>query len=120
MVEPASIVVIRGAELPFRAVQGDGAAGLSLARLYQAPGQAFTFQMARIEPGGISRRHRHPWEQCNWVVSGRGLVDTGVDGEQIPISAGDCLIFPGGIDHAISNTGAEPLVLVAVLGAGAA
>ena len=26
---------VRGAELPFRAVQGDGAAGLSLARLYQ-------------------------------------------------------------------------------------
>ena len=26
------------------------------------------------------------------------------------------MIFPGGIDHAISNTGAEPLLLVAVLG----
>jgi len=117
MAEPASIAVIRGAELPFRVVQGDGAAGLSLARLYQAADRAFTFQLARIEPGGISRRHRHDWEQCNWVASGRGLVDTGT--EQIAIAAGDCVIFPGGIDHAISNTGDEPLLLVAALGTGA-
>jgi quercetin dioxygenase-like cupin family protein len=118
MAEPASITVIHGDDLPFRAVQGDGAAGLSLARLYQPADRGFTFQLARIEPGGISRRHQHPWEQCNWVVSGRGLVDTG--GEQIAIAAGDCVIFPGGIGHAISNTGDEPLLLVAALGPGAA
>ncbi len=117
MPDPASVSVTRGAELPFNAVQGDGAAGLSLARLYQAADKGFTFQIARIDTGGISRRHRHPWEQCNWVASGRGLVDTGT--EQVAIAAGDCVIFPAGIDHAISNTGTEPLLLVAVLGAGA-
>jgi mannose-6-phosphate isomerase-like protein (cupin superfamily) len=109
--------LIRAAELPFREAQGNGAVGLSLARLYQHPDHALTFQLARIEPGGISRRHQHPWEQVNWVVSGRGLVETGA--ERITIQAGDCVMFPSEQDHQISNTGAEPLLLVAVLGPGA-
>jgi quercetin dioxygenase-like cupin family protein len=117
MAEPASVTVVRAGELPFRPAQGDGAAGLSLARLYQPADRSYTFQIATIEPGGISRRHSHPWTQTNWVAGGQGVVDAG--GEQILIGAGDCIFFPGGIDHTISNTGNEPLVLVAVLGAGA-
>ena len=74
--------------------------------------------MARIEPGGIFRRHAHPWEQVNLVISGSGIVDIG--DAQITIEPGDCVIFPGNVSHAISCAGAEPLVLVATLGRGAA
>ncbi len=75
--ETTAITVIRRVEIPFRLVQGDGAAGLSLARLHRPTDNAFTFQMARIEPGGVSRRHAHPWEQVNLVISGSGIVDIG-------------------------------------------
>jgi quercetin dioxygenase-like cupin family protein len=118
MSEAATITVVRRADIPFRPVQGDGAAGLSLARLYRSKDNAFTFQLARIEPGGVSRRHTHPWEQVNLVISGSGVVDIG--DAQIPIEPGDCVIFPGNVSHAISCSGAEPLVLVAALGSGAA
>jgi quercetin dioxygenase-like cupin family protein len=117
MSEPTAITVIRSADFPFRKAQGDGAAGLSLARLHRPADNAFTFQVARIEPGGISRRHAHAWEQANFVVSGEGIVDTGE--AQTLIGPGDCVIFPGNVGHAISCAGDEPLVLVAVLGPGA-
>ena len=118
MSEATTITVIRRADLPFRPVQGDGAAGLSLARLHRPADNAFTFQMARIEPGGVSRRHAHAWEQVNLVVSGAGIIETGET--QTRIGPGDCVILPGNFGHAISCTGDEPLVLVAVLGPGAA
>lgn len=109
-----SLITVRQTELLLRPIAGDGAKGLSLARLYENP-QHFTFQLARIEPGGISKRHQHPWEQVNWVVSGRGQVET--DEGVIPISAGDCVVIPGEVAHAFANPGDAPLLLVGVLGA---
>jgi quercetin dioxygenase-like cupin family protein len=111
------VSVIRHSDLPFRTIEGDGASGLQLARLYQNPEHALTFQLARVEPGGISKRHQHDWEQINWVVSGKGRVDAG--DETIEIGPGDCITIPGTLSHAISNNGDEPLLLVAVLGPGA-
>jgi quercetin dioxygenase-like cupin family protein len=118
MSETALFTVIRGSEIPFRPAGGDGAVGLSLARLHRPADNAFTFQLARIEPGGVSRRHAHPWEQVNLVLSGTGIVDIG--DVRITIEPGDCVIFPANLGHAISCAGAEPLVLVAALGPGAA
>jgi quercetin dioxygenase-like cupin family protein len=118
MTQVDDILVIRQADFEFRPVGGDGATGLSLARLYQNPQRALTFQLARIEPGGISRRHAHPWEQVNLVLSGAGSVDAA--GKQIEIRAGDCVVFAPDVSHAITNTGSDPLLLVGVLGPGAA
>jgi quercetin dioxygenase-like cupin family protein len=111
------VKVMRALELPFEAVQGDGADGLELARLYQHPDGAATFQLARVAPGGISKRHAHEWDQANWVSSGEAEVD--VDGELFRLGAGDCIVIPGGKPHSFSNPGEAPLMLVAVLGPGA-
>jgi quercetin dioxygenase-like cupin family protein len=103
--------------LPFQPVSGDGASGLSLARLYQNR-EHFTFQLAQVEPGGISKRHHHPWEQLTWVASGAGEVQT--DDGVTSIGPGDFFEIPGDVSHAIANRGDEPLLLVTVLGPGAA
>jgi mannose-6-phosphate isomerase-like protein (cupin superfamily) len=116
--ESSILRLIRQGEQPFRLVGGDGASGLALARLYQNAERAFTFQLARIEPGGISRRHRHAWEQVNFVLSGEGIVET--EEGQLKIGPGDCVIMEGDVEHAILNQGSEPLLLVGVLGPGAA
>ncbi len=118
MTQASDITVIRKADFQFRPVGGDGAAGLSLARLYQNPERALTFQIARIDPGGISRRHAHPWEQVNLVLGGTGSVDAA--GQVVAIEPGDCIVFAPDVSHAITNTGSEPLLLVGVLGPGAA
>ena len=111
------VTLIRRPDLPFLAVQGDGASGLQLARLYQNPNHSLTFQLARIEAGGVSKRHQHPWEQINWVVSGTGQVEAGE--QTIEIGPGDCVVIPGDTPHAITNNDDKPLMLVAVLGPGA-
>ena len=72
-------MVIRAGDLPFRPVQGDGAEGLELARLYRHPEGAATFQLARIAPGGISKRHSHEWDQANWIARGVAEVDVARD-----------------------------------------
>jgi len=109
--------VVRAAEQPFKAVAGDGAHGLELARLYQHPGNGATFQLARVAPGGISKRHAHAWEQANWIAAGEAEVD--VDGEVFRLGEGDSIVIPGGKPHSFSNPGSLPLLLVAVLGPGA-
>jgi quercetin dioxygenase-like cupin family protein len=114
----ADVRVVRSQDLPFTAIEGDGAQGLELARLYRHPDGAATFQLARVAPGGISKRHAHEWDQANWVSSGEAQVD--VDGEVFRLGTGDSIIIPGGKAHAFSNPGEVPLVLVAVLGPGAA
>ena len=113
----SDVRVVRASELPFKAVQGDGAEGLELARLYQHPDRAATFQLARVAPGGISKRHAHDWDQANWIASGEAEVD--VDGELYRLGAGDSIVIPGGKPHSFSNPGEIPLMLVAVLGPGA-
>ena len=109
--------VVSASDLPFERVQGDGAEGLELARLYRHPEGAATFQLARVAPGGISKRHAHEWDQANWISSGEAEVD--VDGTVFRLGAGDCIVIPGGKPHSFSNPGDTPLVLVAVLGPGA-
>ncbi|MCJ7627748.1 MAG: cupin domain-containing protein [Longimicrobiales bacterium] len=113
----SEVKVVRAAELLFRPVQGDGAEGLELARLYHHPDGAATFQLARVAPGGVSKRHAHEWDQANWISSGEAEVD--VDGEVFRLRAGDCIVIPGGKSHSFSNPGETPLILVAVLGPGA-
>jgi quercetin dioxygenase-like cupin family protein len=109
--------VIRANDQPFQTVEGEGARGLELARLYRHPGGAATFQLARVAPGGISKRHAHEWDQANWIASGQAELE--VEGEIFRLEAGDSIVIPGGKAHAFSNPGPGSLLLVAVLGPGA-
>lgn len=109
--------LVRATDLPFKSMQGQGARGLELARLYQDPDHATTFQLARVAPGGVSKRHSHEWDQANWIANGEAEVD--VAGDVFRLEAGDLIVIPGGEVHSFSNPGEQPLLLVAVLGPGA-
>jgi len=109
--------LVRASDLQFKTVKGDGAEGLELARLYQHPDGAATLQLARVAPGGISKRHAHEWDQANWIASGE--AELYVDGEVFRLGTGDSIVIPGGKSHSFSNPGETPLMLVAVLGPGA-
>ena len=113
MTQVADILVIRKADFEFRPVGGDGAAGLSLARLYQNPDRALTFQLARIDPGGISRRHAHAWEHEMFVHAGTGEVYG--NGQWQPMAAGNVLFIPGNEEHQMRNTGQAPLIVVCLV-----
>jgi quercetin dioxygenase-like cupin family protein len=109
--------VVRASEQPFTEVRGDGAEGLELARVYRHPDGAATFQIARIAPGGISKRHAHAWDQANWIASGEAELE--MNGLTFHLGPGDSVVIPGGTPHSFANRGERPLTLLAVLGPGA-
>lgn len=62
-------------------------------------------------PGSEQPLHAHAAnEQVYVIVRGRGAMKVG--GEEREVKAGTLVFIPPGTDHAIRNTGGEPLVFV--------
>lgn len=70
---------------------------------------AFLFQGA---PGRGPRAHRHPYDEVQFVRSGRGLWT--VHGEEFEAGAGDILVIKAGEVHGFRGIGEEDLVQVDV------
>lgn len=49
-------------------------------------------------------------DQAHYVVSGEGVVE--LDSDTTPVSAGSGVLIPISTEHAITNTGTEPLDFV--------
>ncbi len=61
-------------------------------------------------PGTTLAPVRHETEEFAYVVSGHGELL--LDGDALPFGPGDALYVPGGVWHAVSNTGDEDAVMV--------
>ena len=72
-----------------------GAVGISAFLLHALPGRG---------PGP----HRHPYDEVQFVQSGRGRWV--VDGREFEAGAGDILVIKAGEVHEFRNIGDEPLV----------
>lgn len=72
-----------------------------------AAGEQTSVQFFDIRPGARVPEHSHPHEQAGFVVRGSGVFV--VDGEEIPVEAGDSYVVPGDEPHAVENRGDEPL-----------
>jgi quercetin dioxygenase-like cupin family protein len=67
-----------------------------------------------FEPGQEHALHAHAGQDKAYLVSrGSGLFL--LEGEALPMSAGDLLVAPAGVPHGVRNTGAERLLVIAVL-----
>lgn len=60
------------------------------------------------EPGRGPGPHRHPYDEVQFIQSGRGVWT--VNGEQFEAGAGDILVIKAGEVHSFRAIGAEPLV----------
>ena len=70
-----------------------------------------------FEPGQRHALHAHGgMDKVYQVLAGQG--EFLLEGRSIPMSAGVMLIAPQGIPHGIHNTGAERLVVLAILAPG--
>ncbi|HEX2486150.1 MAG TPA: cupin domain-containing protein [Myxococcota bacterium] len=84
-------------------------------------GKATLFESPRLmvglncfEPGQEHALHAHPGtDKVYHVLAGRGLFL--LEGRDAPMEPGVMLIAPDGVPHGIRNTGAERLVVLAVL-----
>jgi mannose-6-phosphate isomerase-like protein (cupin superfamily) len=67
-----------------------------------------------LEPGASIGSHTHEAEdEIYLVLSGQGRILE--SGEWAPIRAGDAILTGKGGTHGVENTGAEPLVIAAVI-----
>lgn len=84
-------------------------------------GKATLFRSDRVmvglncfEPGQEHALHAHAgMDKVYHVLAGSGLFL--LDGSEQPMQAGTLLVAPEGVAHGIRNTGAERLVVLAVL-----
>jgi quercetin dioxygenase-like cupin family protein len=67
-----------------------------------------------FEPGQSHALHAHQgMDKMYYVVGGRGVFL--LEDRELPMQAGDLLVAPDGVPHGVSNTGAERLLVLAVL-----
>lgn len=84
-------------------------------------GKSTLFQSSHVlvglnafEPGQEHASHSHAgMDKVYYVVSGRGLFL--LDGQELPMSAGDLLVAPEGVPHGVRNTSPERLIVMAIL-----
>ena len=76
------------------------------------------FQLWELDPGVSEGGHVHSGkdalEEIYYFLEGSGVM--WVDGEDVPIKAGDAIMIPPGPDHGFRNTGDGPLKLVIIWG----
>lgn len=72
-----------------------------------AAGEATSVQHFVIEPGERVPEHDHHHEQSGFVY--QGTLTFLVDGEEIPVAAGDSYVLAGNEPHAAVNRGDEPV-----------
>ncbi len=90
---------------------------------YQADkmGKSTLFESSRLlvglnafEPGQEHRLHTHAgMDKVYHVLEGAGLFL--LEGEDLPMAAGEMLVAPEGVPHGIRNTGTERLLVLAIL-----
>jgi len=67
--------------------------------------------VASLEPGESISEHYHPYSEEFLYVT-RGAIIARLDGNPIPVSAGEALLVPKNTRHRLENPGTEPASLV--------
>lgn len=84
-------------------------------------GKSTIFESSRVliglnafEPGQSHALHSHAgMDKMYQVLEGRGLFL--LDGQELPMKAGDLLVAPDGVPHGIRNDSDQRLLVLAVL-----
>jgi mannose-6-phosphate isomerase-like protein (cupin superfamily) len=89
----------------------DGSSIRELAGPKWTPAENQSLAEATVPVGGATTAHYHrTTEELYYIVSGTGLMR--IAEEEQAVRRGDCIVIPPGAEHKLTNTGAEPLVLL--------
>jgi mannose-6-phosphate isomerase-like protein (cupin superfamily) len=94
---------------------GNGAVEvLHIFRSSELKGRTRLFARLRLPPGSSIGFHRHDGEEeIFYILSGTGEASEG--GPASPVAPGDAMRTGDGAGHSISNTGPDPLEVLAVI-----
>lgn len=91
------------------------AAKMGKSTIFQSP--RMLVGLNAFEPGQEHALHAHAgMDKLYSVVEGEGVFL--LDGQQLPMRAGDLLVAPEGVPHGIRNNGRARLLVLAVLAPG--
>ena len=104
---------IHFSEVPAEEMRSDGAQGVRLRTLIgEADGAPnFAMRLISFSAGGRSPHHSHDYEHETFIVSGSGAVE--IDGDTIPLKAGDAVYVPADAVHHFSVD--EPMEMICVV-----
>lgn len=67
--------------------------------------------LVQVPPGGVIGRHYHPKEvETVYVLAGQSVLTLGE--VELPFRVGQVVAIPIGLEHALHNTGGEPVELL--------
>ena len=97
----------------------DGEGGIVTRAFFQGVSHLpVDFQLWELEPGVSEGSHTHEGEdsleEVYYFLDGIGSM--WVDGEDVPVAAGDLVLVPPGADHGFRNDGTGPLKLLIIWG----
>jgi mannose-6-phosphate isomerase-like protein (cupin superfamily) len=97
----------------------EGAGAIRVREFFREQGRTgVRFHVWELAPGASEGSHVHfgeeGYEETYYFLAGRGVMS--IDGEEVPVAAGDALLVPPGVDHGLRNTGDGPLRLVLLFG----
>jgi mannose-6-phosphate isomerase-like protein (cupin superfamily) len=76
------------------------------------------FDIWELAPGVTEGDHTHAGDnalaEIYYFLQGQGTMT--IQGDEVPVAAGDAVLVPPGVDHGLANTGTEPLRLVLLFG----
>jgi quercetin dioxygenase-like cupin family protein len=93
----------------------EGATGVSIQWMLDEGVGAPNFAMRRfrIEPGGHTPFHTHPWEHEVYIISGRGTVV--IETEELELKPDDAVLVAPDEKHQFRASGDEPLLLLCLV-----
>jgi quercetin dioxygenase-like cupin family protein len=72
----------------------------------------FSFRVFTVAPNGHTPFHTHPFEHCNYIISGHGLL-VQEDGQERAIETGDFALVLPNEKHQYKNASeTEPFVMI--------
>jgi mannose-6-phosphate isomerase-like protein (cupin superfamily) len=89
----------------------DGSTIREIAGPAWTPARNQSLAEATVPVGGRTIAHYHrAAEELYFFTAGSGRITLGAEARDV--AAGDCVVIPPGVVHALVNTGDEPLVLL--------
>lgn len=89
----------------------DGSTIRELAGRVALPAVHQSLAQATVPVGGATTAHLHPIaEELYFITHGTGHMRVGADARDV--RPGDCIVIPPGVEHKLTNTGSEALLLL--------
>jgi quercetin dioxygenase-like cupin family protein len=75
--------------------------------------EGYVMRTFKLEPGGFTPRHTHPWPHINYIISGNGTLH--LDGKDDAIEAGSFAYVPAEKMHQFMNTSDSILEFICIV-----